>query len=309
MLRLIELIKNFPSEGTLWAIAFREHKGEYLYEGNNKDDFIFIPNSFRYWRADPFVIDFEGKTFLFAELFDRIKGKGIIGVAQIINGKCGKFKPCLELDEHLSYPCVYEEKGEIYLIPESSRSGNISVYRSVEFPYKWEKHKEIYHGEGVDTTPCPFGFNDKKCYVSTLPINGNSNDNLYLITEDSKEVVPVIKNDFCSRPAGHFIVSEDKIYRPVQNCNDDYGSNILINQFVSISENGLKEETVTSIYPQDGVIHSDGISVSVKGSELPAFNGLHTYNLSEKYEVIDLAYSVGRTPQYFLRKLIKHFKK
>ena len=62
-----------------------------MFEENNKE-FVILPNNFRYWAADPFPYTIDDKTFLFFEMFDRIKGKGVIGYRVLEDGKVGKMK-------------------------------------------------------------------------------------------------------------------------------------------------------------------------------------------------------------------------
>ena len=194
--------RKLKGEGTIWGLAIRKANGKYLYDGNFSE-FTFIKNSFRYWRADPFLFEHNGETYLFAELFDRLKGKGKIGVAKIKNGKCGKFRICLDLPWHLSYPCVYKRNNEIYMVPECARSGRITVYKSKSFPYEWEEAYVLYEGAGVDTTPVqiedhPFGF-----FTTLKTEDNNKNNCLYYIDNDSKQAKLLIENDFTVRSAGH----------------------------------------------------------------------------------------------------------
>ena len=81
--------------------------------------FILLRQACRYWYADPFVFKYNDTNYLFCEMYDRFKRKGVIGVAKFNDYKNVKFKTCLETNFHLSYPCIYEYNGNIYMIPES----------------------------------------------------------------------------------------------------------------------------------------------------------------------------------------------
>lgn len=52
-------------------------------------------------------------------------------------------------DWHLSYPFVFEHEGDIFMMPEGSRSGQLKLYRAVDFPNEWEV-------EQVPSHPCIF---------------------------------------------------------------------------------------------------------------------------------------------------------
>jgi hypothetical protein len=93
--------------------------------------------------ADPFVWHHRGKTFCLVEDYSFREKGGRISAFQI--DKEGATEPKVVLAEpfHLSFPYLFEFEGAIYLCPECSASGQIRLYRSVEFPYRWEFVKAI----------------------------------------------------------------------------------------------------------------------------------------------------------------------
>ena len=297
MKNYLKSYRKLKGEGTIWGLAIRRSNGKYLYDGNFSE-FTYIKNSFRYWRADPFLFEHKGETYIFAELFDRLKGKGKIGVAKIKNGKCGKFKICLDLPWHLSYPCVYKQNSEIYMVPECARSGKITVYKSKSFPYQWEESYVLYEGVGVDTTPVqieghPFGF-----FTTLKTKDNNKNNCLYYIDNDSKQAKLLIDNDFTVRSAGHIFSEGSKTLRPSQDCENTYGGGLFFKMIESLSVDDFKEKNYRRINVSD--IKTDNSSIS--------FNGIHTYNKTNTYEIIDLSYDVGKSPQLILKKALRHFR-
>lgn len=297
MKNYLKSYRKLKGEGTIWGLAIRRSNGKYLYDGNFSE-FTYIKNSFRYWRADPFLFEHKGETYIFAELFDRLKGKGKIGVAKIKNGKCGKFKICLDLPWHLSYPCVYKQNSEIYMVPECARSGKITVYKSKSFPYEWEESYVLYEGVGVDTTPVqieghPFGF-----FTTLKTKDNNKNNCLYYIDNDSKQAKLLIDNDFTVRSAGHIFSEGSKTLRPSQDCENTYGGGLFFKMIESLSVDDFKEKNYRRINVSD--IKTDNSSIS--------FNGIHTYNKTNTYEIIDLSYDVGKSPQLILKKALRHFR-
>jgi hypothetical protein len=148
----LDYSKRISLEHNTWQIAIRPKSETPLYKGNGKG-FLIVPNSNRYWRADPFVFKHNGKNYIFAEMFDRKTNKGVIGVAKIKGNKCSRFKVCLDLNCHLSYPCVYENENGIFMLPECSASGEAAVYKCTKFPLKWTKEETIIDCPVVDTTP------------------------------------------------------------------------------------------------------------------------------------------------------------
>ena len=297
MKNYLESYRKLKGEGTIWGLAIRRSNGKYLYDGNFSE-FTYIKNSFRYWRADPFLFEHKGETYIFAELFDRLKGKGKIGVAKIKNGKCGKFKICLDLPWHLSYPCVYKQNSEIYMVPECARSGKITVYKSKSFPYEWEESYVLYEGVGVDTTPVqieghPFGF-----FTTLKTKDNNKNNCLYYIDNDSKQAQLLTENDLTVRSAGHVFSIGSKTLRPSQDCKNSYGGGLFFKMIDDCSVEHFKESNFRRIDVSD--IKTNNSSIS--------FNGIHTYNKTNIYEIIDLSYEVGKSPQLILKKALRHFR-
>lgn len=298
MKKYFKMVKDLKGEGRIWGIALRDRSEKCLYEGNYSE-FKFIKNSFRYWRADPFLFEFNGETYIFAELFDRIKGKGKIGVAKIRDGKCSKFKVCLDLPYHLSYPCVFERENEIFMVPECSKSGQITVYKSKNFPYDWEEDYVLYDGVGVDTTPIQIEKNKFGFFTTLRTKDSNKNNCLYYIDNGNREVNLLIKNDFTVRSAGKFFQDGSDLIRPSQDCEKSYGGGLYFKKIKDLSLNHYIESNYRRIDVSEIKTNNGSFN----------FNGIHTYNKTSQYEIVDLSYDVGKSIQFILKKTIKHFMK
>lgn len=270
------------SERYEWEIALRRTSERKLYEGNG-DGFYVIKNSWRYWSADPFVFKYKGSNYLFAELFDRIEGKGVLGVAKIVNGRATHFKEFMRKPYHLSYPCVWEEGGKIYLMPETYQDSKVHIYKAVKFPYKWELFKTIANDLSVcDTTPVTVN-GRKRFYTTKVPENG-----LWEIT-DCNDLKEIAIDNGKVRGAGHFIILKDDIIRPSQNCSETYGGNLIFNHVDSFEP--YKEHVLFQVFSDKcpNSIEKD-IVIKISNSADSPYYGIHTYNLNEDYEVIDLKY-------------------
>ena len=58
------------------------------------------------------------------------------------------------LDGHLSYPCLIEDGGVIYCLPENSSSGRVTLLRAERFPERFEPAAVLLENfAGVDCTP------------------------------------------------------------------------------------------------------------------------------------------------------------
>ena len=190
-----------------WQVAIRKRGEQTLYQGNTAG-FRPIKNSLRYWYADPFLFSHRDKDYLFVEMFDRWREKGVLGVCRLRNGKHSRFRICLDLPGHLSYPCVYEDADGIHMVPECYQSGEVWVYRCVDFPLRWEKERQLLKGCAVDTTPCPV---QKGLWLTTVfdSPNARINNNLWQVDDRSGQLICLSKENFQVRGAGHFIPTEE----------------------------------------------------------------------------------------------------
>lgn len=71
-------------------------------KGGESKEFTVLPNTIRYWAADPFIISVGEKEYLFFEMFDRLKSKGLIGYREINGDKIGKMK--IAYEQNIIYP-------------------------------------------------------------------------------------------------------------------------------------------------------------------------------------------------------------
>lgn len=286
-----------------WQVAIRKRTAKTLYEGNGSG-FVAVKNTVRYWFADPFLFSYKGKDYLFVEMFDRWKEKGVIGVARIRNGKCGIFRMCLELPGHLSYPCVYEDADGIHMVPECYQSGEVWIYRCTKFPYHWEKERKIIAGFAVDTTPC--FFEGEKIWLTTRfeSAERRINDNLWQINNETGKMKQLATEAYATRGAGHIIVSDSYLIRPSQNCKDGYGKNLVFNQ--GRIENGIyQEKPFLQVVAPQCFAAENSVTVVCAGLKSEC-SGLHTYNINSNYEVIDLRFSENRSCIALLKNWCKH---
>lgn len=260
-----------------WTIAYRKRLGDQTILDDVQTPFIALPNTWRYWRADPFLFERNGKTFLFAELYDRVAMRGVIGCCEL-NDKCaGCWKVIINEPFHLSYPFVFEHNGIVYMIPETFRAGGIILYKAVNFPYGWEQVKNIADYAAVDSTVIEI--NTKKYIITVRVIH--SHGELVVIPLDSElsgtktQTVSVQDADQV-RPAGNVFVYEEKLIRPSQDCSAGYGFALNFFEILKLDQEEFKEKLVRKVLPSD---------VCIRGVDVP--EGIHTYNFSDHYEVID----------------------
>lgn len=272
-----------------YAIAFRRRNGRALYEEDSSNEpFILIPNTFRYWIADPFLINHNEKNYIFAELYDKKHSKGVIGYSKLKGKRCGRFRVCLKESHHLSYPCVFNRDDDIYMVPEAKDNNEIALYKAIAFPKKWEKHSVIFSKPGVDSTPVEY--KGERCYFTTIANKNSSDDNLFLVNENSGEIAELATDSLTLRSAGNIIYDNNRLIRPSQD-DTTYGDAVILNRIDDFDVNNYTENPFKRILPPDTDAGTDGINIKLCNNRRNIqFNGLHTYNVNEDYEVIDLRY-------------------
>ena len=239
-----------------------------------------LPPKDRIW-ADPFVMERNDTYYIFIEemLFSEPYGK----IAVIEMDKDGNYKPpkpIIEKPYHLSYPFLIEDNGQLYMLPETMGNNTIELYKCIAFPYKWELEKVIMDNiKTVDSTL--FKHDDKYWLFTNIEeLNGTKTPGeLHLFYSDSllsdnwiaHEQNPIVTDKSCARPAGNIYVSENRIFRPAQNCTKHYGYAMKINEITSLSTTNYEERLAQSIYPDWS---KDMFST-------------HTINTSEPLTVID----------------------
>lgn len=207
------------------------------------------------WFADPFILDANDETItVLAE--EKEYGKPGRLVRLIVSRKTKELMErsvLLELPTHLSYPNPIDCDGKIYIYPENSQSGKLSIY--------------IYHEN--DELECVASLIDEPLNDATI-LRDSINNKYYLIATHSDINVhndafifeadsifgkwrrisefPIIKDARYARPGGNFFEVGGIIYRPAQDCEGLYGNSLHIMQVESV--NPWKEKEVFQLKPE-----------------------------------------------------------
>jgi len=233
---------------------------------------------FRFY-ADPFPLLHEGKTYVFVEDFDHRCGKAVISVIPFDrNGPTGPARPVLEEPWHLSYPFVFVHAGQIWMIPESVANKSIELYRADPFPDRWVREATLISGiEASDATVTRHG-GTFWMFAATREGAGSWSDTLSLFSAPDllgpwtpHPLNPVLVDQRGVRPAGAMVVRGGKLWRPVQDGADGYGTGIALAEVVTLD----RERFVQKIH---GSLRAD-----------PRWPGrrFHTLNRAGSLELID----------------------
>lgn len=273
-----------------WNVCYRLKKNGSLLDGN-KDVFWVVKNTARGWFADPFLFEYNNETYIFAEMYDYVLCRGTIAYAKITPKGVTKWRQVIKESYHLSYPFIFRYNQDIYIIPESSECNELYVYKAVQFPEKWKKVEVIRKNvKFVDTTffkdgkALTYDISDKERYVlKCIDIHNPSND----------ETIGT-QNILLSRPAGSFVSYEGHYYRPAQVCENDYGEALLFYKCEEIDKK-YKEIPIFRVEPKQIVFNR----------KTRPLTGMHTYNATNKYEVIDIKTTRFNVVDLFFRIINK----
>lgn len=262
-----------------WMIAYRNHESDIISDKKSKFKLLKLKSGF--WGADPFVYSFQNKTILFFELFVEKKNKGVIAVSEYNGDEFSQPTVILEEPYHLSFPCVFEVNGGLYMIPESGSQHNIVLYECRTYPYTWVRKKVLLeHFDSSDTIVFHQG---DKTYLLASQLVGSTcvaKNILFELNPTSLELSKVKEGNICSeygiRNAGLFFLHNGQLIRPGQSSpNGDYGEAIFfwnVTNPIEIQEEKICELSVKMI----NVEHKN------------KFSGVHTFNQCDTVDVIDL---------------------
>jgi len=263
---------------TQWFIALRRREGKRTV-ASGMTGFQILPIPGGRFHADPFLFQRNGKTYLFFEDFDFRAKKANISCLEVDeNGGCGPAETVLARDYHLSYPFVFEWKGEVYMMPETRASGRVELYRAEEFPKRWVLESVLMENvTAVD--PTLLEHNGKLWLFLNMAARGaETTDELHLFYADSPlgewtphPCNPIVSDVRRSRPGGALFVENGELIRPSQDCSLRYGYALVLNRVEALSESEYRETPVCHIGPE-----------WQKGNLCT-----HTYSRTDDWEVVD----------------------
>ncbi len=263
-----------------WIMAFRRNPALFIARTENfrAEGFVEIPNSPGTFSADPFPVHFAGRTFVFFEQIARDTGFGHLAAMELTGEEPSAPFPVLKAPHHLSYPCMIEDRGSFFLLPESSAGQTVALYAAAEFPASWTLHKILVEGVHlVDTTP--FRHEGTWYFFTTnveMTRGGRLETFLFFADTLDGEWNYHPQNPICSdvrraRGAGNLFRRGEKLIRPAQDCSIRYGYAIVLNEVLTLTRERYAERELEVILPRWRA----------------GLDGTHTINATEFIEVID----------------------
>ncbi len=279
--RTVDRRLRYSNKESHWFVAYRTNPSGFVSQQCrfNSQDWQTLPAPPGHFYADPFVLTWRGRTFLYVEDYLYEEARGVLSVLEWTSE--GTFGPATEIlnrPYHLSYPFVFEHEGEVYMIPETMEARRIELYRAVEMPGRWELVKVLQENvAAVDTTL--WIENSVFYFFTNIAQPGmTANDLLYLFTAESltgewrpHPQNPISLDVRAARGAGKLFGMGGKLIRPSQDCSVRYGYAMQMSEVEVLSPQEYRERALFRIEPD----------------WMPGLIGTHTINSNDAVEVID----------------------
>jgi hypothetical protein len=260
-----------------WIIGVRRAHGDAA-KFLDPAGYRWAKSPFGHCWADPFLFERDGASWLFFEEISDIEGRASLACCPLHeDGSVGQGQVILERPYHLSYPQVFAVDGEIFMLPETAGNRTVELYRAVSFPYRWELVRVLKEGPFVDTTvhrrDGKFWFfasltEDKESIASRLLLFSAEHIDGDWVPHPAN---PISADARWARNAGSLLHSADSLVRPAQDGSQTYGGAIRFRRVDCWNEREYRESDAGALLP-------DRFEQTL---------GVHTYNRSTNFEVID----------------------
>jgi hypothetical protein len=238
-----------------WNIALRPEVGAPDLSRFDLDAWRALPVDPEIFYADPFVFEEAGLSWLFAEACPYATGKGVIVCAPLdAQGEAGAFRTVIEQPWHLSYPFVFRDGGEIWLVPESAANGGIELHRATAFPDQWVLERRLF--EDLRLVDSTFFEHDGRLWLFAGRIGdngGSSWDELYAWHAPGLDgpwqphrLNPIKSDCRGARPGGRPLRRDGRLFRPAQICERAYGEALVWFEIVTLTPDAFAEVEIAT---------------------------------------------------------------
>ncbi len=256
--KVVEYIssKLFGIRYNCWTLFIG--KGDFINSSLFRLKPIKLPKN-EFW-ADPFIVNYNKENYVFFENYNYKTKKGKISCGKIKKQELVNITDVLDFDYHLSYPYIFKENGDIFLMPETSENNRLELYKCINFPDKWELYSTAFEGEKVVDATFYDDDNNQKWLFINKQVNSNTvmDNELFIYKVETLKLEnlephnlnPVIIDSQKARNAGAIFKYENETYRPSQaNIEGVYGRALNINKIEKLTIDEYHEKNIVTVYP------------------------------------------------------------
>ena len=239
-----------------WFLGVRRRRSDTLPHEDPSPWQVLRPPADRQW-ADPFVFERDGETLIFFEQLPNDGGKGELAVARLERGtELSDPEPVLRASHHLSYPYVFRDGRDTFMVPESGEAHRVDLWAATEFPTGWTPVAALL--EGVQAVDASVLRHDGLywMWVSQAVNGGRLGDETFLYFSDCLDSGwtahprnPVVSDARWARAAGRPFLHGDVVIRPAQDCTGGYGSRVVFNALEVLTPDEYRERPLGSLDP------------------------------------------------------------
>lgn len=234
----------------------------------------------RAFAADPFLYDAGDHAVCLFEALDYDTNRGWIAAVDVPQAGADPAagppaeRTVFQNEWHWSYPFVLVDGGETYCVPETADAGGVLLHRLT--PAGFEQEADLLPGvAALDSTIVR---HDGRYWLfCTLRDGPLLNTALHLFVADHltgpyrpHRHNPVKLDIRSARPAGTIFAIDGVLYRPGQDCGEEYGAALVIHRIDELSEGAFRETPVAVLRPS-----------------APYGAGLHTLSFGGGWAAID----------------------
>jgi hypothetical protein len=227
------------------------------------------PGPWRYL-ADPFALRRGDTTHVFVEVFDYRTKQAVIEHHEFGAGLVWREKhTALARPFHLSYPFIVEDGGEVFMIPESHRHGEIALYRARRFPGGWVRETSLLSNlRGAEPSVIR---HQGRWWMFYTVVGPHARDQGELHLAHAEKLTgpwtqhrqnPVVTDRSGARPGGTpFVGPDGLVVLPVQDCSRTYGGAIRFLSFTTLTPDRVEAGHLPATLTGDLVsaTHRDGL--------------------------------------------------
>lgn len=228
------------------------------------------------FQADSFLFVKGNELFLFYEL-QHWDDPGRIAMIKTKDLRTWT-EPQIVLKEsfHLSFPYVFEDHGNIYMVPESQESDSVRLYKANDNLTHFDFVRTLLYQERKDGIH--YNFNDSHIY--------HKNGKYYLFTSYQKDWMyyqelfisddllngkfikhpcsPICTSNEFGRNGGSLIQCGDKLLRVTQDCHQNYGDNISLMEITLLNDKAYQEQLFKqNVFPQNSIFIDGGHQLNI----------------------------------------------
>jgi hypothetical protein len=235
--------------------------------------------------ADPFLLQREGKWFMFMEVVNRSRRCGEIGYAISPDGWRWSYQAVVLRESfHLSYPLVFEHRDTMWMIPETAQDRSVRLYRALAFPTEWRLETRLLEGHQY-TDPSVFQHGGR--WWMFVSRNVCEDLLLYYAEELTGPWRPHPRSPIVyaqpekARCAGRPVPLNGRLIRFAQDCGEEYGRRVRAFRIDRLDKEHYRESELPEspvLGPSGGGWNAEGmhhidLHVQTDGSCLAAVDG------------------------------------